>query len=248
VGADEPRERWSLGRASRAALARWVVSIPAWLAVAATNFQDGIDLGAAAPTHGPLPWHWSAFRDPTLFVACAVLLASALPRAGKPVWRLAHARPPRLNWRLDGDEWFDRLQLCTICALATHLFLGGDALPLLGQPGAGPLALVSTVLLLIGKYTLLVLGVSFLRGLSLGITPAEWSRLTLRYNLPISLAALALGHVWRSFGAMSPFWSWLWLGFGPACLVATAAGLLLAARRALAAAREPGPPSLSPWL
>lgn len=248
VGAGQGRQRWALGRALNAALARWVVTLPAWLALAAASFQDGIDLGAATPTRSPLPWHWSAFRDPTLFIACLALLASALPRTGKPAWRLAYARPPRLSWRLDGDEWFDRLQLCTVCALATHLFLGGDTLPLADALEAGPLLIGLSALLLVGKYTLLVLGVSFLRGLCLGITPGEWSRLTLYYAVPISLAALALGHVWRSLGGMSPFWSWVWLGFGPACLAAAALGLVSCARRALAAARQPSPPSLSPWL
>jgi hypothetical protein len=248
VGAGDRSARWSLRRASGAALARWIVTLPAWLAVAATSFQDGIDLGAATPTRGPLPWHWSAFRDPTLFIACLALLATALPRAGKPAWRLAHARPPRLSWRLDGDDWFDRLGLCTVCALATHLFLGGDAQPLWDPANSGPLPLVLSALLLVGKYTLLVLAVSFLRGLCLGVTPVEWSRLTLRYVLPLSLGALALGHVWRSLGVMSPFWSWLWLGFGPACVAAAVLGIALSARRALAAAREPSPPSLSPWL
>jgi len=248
VGAGQGRQRWTLGRALNAALARWVVTLPAWLALAAASFQDGIDLGAATPTRSPLPWHWSAFRDPTLFIACLALLASALPRTGKPSWRLWFARPPRLSWRLDGDEWFDRLQLCTVCALATHLFLGGDTLPLADALEAGPLLIGLSALLLVGKYTLLVLGVSFLRGLCLGITPGEWSRLTLYYAVPISLAALALGHVWRSLGGMSPFWSWVWLGFGPACLAAAALGLVSCARRALAAARQPSPPSLSPWL
>lgn len=248
IGAGEPSQRWSLRRASSAAIARWVVTLPAWLSLAAASFQDGIDVGAATATRGPLPWHWSAFRDPTLFIACLALLASALPRAGRPAWRLTHARPPRLSWRLDGDEWFERLQLCTVCALATHLFLGGDALPLAGQLETSPLLVTLSALLLVAQYTLLVLAVSFLRGLCLGVTPSEWTRLTLRYALPLSLGALALGHFWRSLGAPSPFWSWIWLGFGPACVAATAAGVVLSARRALAAAREPSPPSLSPWL
>jgi hypothetical protein len=248
IGAGGHDQRWSLRRGSSAALSRWVVTLPAWLALVAASFQDGIDVGAATSSRGPLPWHWSAFRDPTLFIACLALLASALPRAGRPLFRLSHARPPRLSWRLDGDEWFERLQLCTVCALATHLFLGGDALPLAGQDDITPLVLALSALLLVAKYTLLVLGVSFLRGLCLGLTPAEWSRLTLRFGLPISLGALALGHIWRSLGAMSPFWSWVWLGFGPACVAATAFGLVVSHRRALCAAREPSPPSLSPWL
>jgi hypothetical protein len=248
IGSGAGNPRWSLRLASSAALSRWIVTLPAWLALAAASFQDGIDVGAVTSSRGPLPWHWSAFRDPTLFIACLALLASALPRAGKPAWRLTFARPPRLSWRLDGDEWFERLQLCTVCALATHLFLGGDALPIAAPEDATPLVLALPAVLLIAKYTLLVLGVSFLRGLCLGLTPAEWSRLTLRFGLPISLAALALGHVWRSLGAMSPFWSWVWLGFGPACVAVTALAIVMSTRRALAAAHDPSPPSLSPWL
>jgi NADH dehydrogenase len=241
------RARWSLGGALLAAAQQWLSALPGALALLATGFESGIELDDVVHAQGPWPWQWNAFQSPGYFLACAALLLGAVPRPGKPVWQLAHARPPRRSWRGDGDGWFDRLYLCSTCALAAALFLGGDALPAaLSSPGWLGATLTAAVLLT--KYTLLVLAVAFVRGLCLNISAAEWSRFALSVCLPVSLVAVAASKAWRVLCGVSPFWGWLAQGFGAASVAALLVGAALLAVRARAAAREPGPASLSPWL
>ncbi len=253
AGGGESRRRWSIQGALAAAWHQCSALLPAGVALLATCLDVGIDLDEVVHSQGAWPWQWNAFRGPGLFIACGTLLLGALPRPGKPAWRLAHARPPRLSWRSDGDGWFDRLYLCSTCAVASLVFFGADALPgaaLPGAtlPGASVLGVVLSVGVLLLKYTLVVLVVSFLRGLCLGISAAQWSAFSWRFALPAALAAVALAQAWRSLGRSSPFWSWVELGFGPASVAVTALALVLVALRVHAASREPGPPSLSPWL
>ena len=240
------RERWSMRRALAAALCQWWVTAPAWLAVLAPCFASGVDLEDLVRAQGPWPWLWNAFENPGLLLACSVLLATTLARPGLPAWRLSHARPPRLNWRSAGDGWFDRLYLCSVSAVATLVFLGGDA-----WPGAGDGALLPAVyaaMLLVVKYTLVVLGVSFLRGLCLGLSPAHWSRLTTRAVLPAALGALLLAHGFRVAAGAWPLWAWVAKGVGPASVAAVVFGALLLCRRLTQSAGATSPPALSPWL
>lgn len=248
AGGGESRRRWSIQAALAAAWYQCSALLPAGVALLATCLDVGIDLDEVVHSQGAWPWQWNAFRGPGLFIACGTLLLGALPRPGKPAWRLAHARPPRLSWRSDGDGWFNRLYLCSTCAVASLVFFGADALPGGARTGASVLPLLLAAGVLLVKYTLVVLVVSFLRGLCLGISAAQWSAFSWRFVLPVSLAAVALAQVWRSLERSSPFWRWLELGFGPAAAAVTALALLLLAFRVHAAAREPGPPSLSPWL
>jgi NADH-quinone oxidoreductase subunit H len=238
---------WSFRRALLAAGQRCVTSAPAWIAGLAPCFENGIELDDAARAQGAWPWTWNAFANPGFSLALLVLLLTCVPRPARP-GRLAHARPSRLSWRQDGDGWFDRAYLCSACALATVLFLGGDALHGVEPASASPWAVLVAAAWVVAKYTLLVLAISFLRGLFLGITPAQWSALSLRYGLPAALVALSLTQLWRFLLASSPFWSWVALGYGPASAAVVAVGLALLLVRSQRAAREPGPPSLSLWL
>jgi hypothetical protein len=246
--AGEPgRARWSIGGALTAAAHQWLSILPSAVALLSVGLPSGIDLDDLARAQGPWPWQWNAFDSPGSLLACSALLLGALPRPGKPIWRLAHARPPRLSWRSDGDGWFDRLYLCSTCALAAELFFGGDAMPnALGGPGWLVLALTASSLL--AKYTVLVFGVSFLRGLCLGLGAAEWCRIGLSVCLPASIVAFAVSEAWRWLALASPFFGWIAHGFAPASVVAVALALVLVVIRAQAAAREPGPAPLSPWL
>jgi len=244
----EARPRWSIAGACAAAFHQWTTLLPAGIALLATGFATGIELDDVARGQGPWPWQWNAFQGPGLSIACAALLLTCLPRPGKPAWRLAHARPPRLTWRSDGEGWFDRLYLCSACALATLLFLGGDALPGVAQGDEGRLVALAAALWLLAKYTALVLGVSFLRGLCAGVSAEQWSRRGARLFVPAALVAFVVAEAWRALGRASPFFGWFELSFAPASLAVVLLALVLVWVRAQGAAREAGPPSLSPWL
>jgi len=246
LGAGEASERWSLRRGLAAAYQQWFTTAPAWLGVLAVYFEGGIALDDAARAQGGWPWLWNAFRNPGLFIACSAVLVTTIPRPGKSMWRLAQARPPRLSWRSDGDGWFDRLYTCSTCALVTALFLGGDALPGGAAAGALGLAICAAVMLL--KYTLVVLAASFVRGLFLGVTPGQWWRIGALRCLPLGLAALVVAPLWRSLVQTSALAGWAARGLAPAGVIAFALGLAFWARRSYAAGRDPGPPSLCPWL
>jgi hypothetical protein len=243
----EGRARWSLAGACAAAFHQWITLLPAGVALLATGLSAGIELDDVARAQGPWPWQWNAFQGPGLALACSALLLTGLARPGKPIWRLAHARPPRVSWRSDGEGWFDRLYLCSACALATSIFFGDDALPGL-EPGAGWLFTLAAAGVLLTKYTVLVLGVSFSRGLCLGVSAEQWSRRGARWFVPAALAVYAVAELWRTLGRSSPFLGWVEQCFAPAQLAAALLGLALVCVRAQAAAREAGPPSLSPWL
>jgi hypothetical protein len=243
----EGRARWSLAGACAAAFHQWTTLLPAGVALLATDLSAGIELDDVARAQGGWPWQWNAFQGPGLALACAALLLTGLARPGKPAWRLAHARPPRVSWRSDGEGWFDRLYLCTACALATSIFFGGGALPGL-QPAAGWLLTLGAAGVLLTKYTVLVLGFSFLRELCLGVSAEQWSRRGAHWFVPAALAVYAIAELWRALGRSSAFFGWIERCFAPACLAAALLGLALACVRVQAAAREAGPPSLSPWL
>lgn len=240
------RERWSLRGALAAALCQWWVTVPAWVAVLAPCFERGVDLEDLMHGQGPWPWAWNAFENPGLLLACSALLATTLARPGSSRERLSHARPSRLSWRGEGDGWFDRLYLCSTSAVATLVFLGGDA-----WPGAGAGALLpaaSAAMLLVVKYTLVVLGVSFLRGLCLGLSPSHYSRLTTRAVLPAAVGALLLAHGFRYLAGASPLWSWVASGVGPASVAVVVGGAVLTSRRLSRSAGAVAAPALSPWL
>ncbi|HTV21634.1 MAG TPA: hypothetical protein VMG12_23255 [Polyangiaceae bacterium] len=243
----EARPRWSLASAFAAAFHQWATLLPAGFALLAMSLSTGSELDDVARGQGAWPWQWNAFRGPGPLIACAALLLTCLPRPGKPAWRLAHARAPRLSWSSDGEGWFDRLYLCSASALATLLFFGGDALPDL-QLGAGWLFTLGAAATLLTKYTSVVLALSFLRGLCAGVSAEQWSRRGARLLVPAALAAFAISEGWRALGRSSPFFGWVEPGFAPACLAVVLLSLALVCLRANAAAREAGPPSLSPWL
>lgn len=245
---DEARRRWSLAGALGAAFLQWVALLPAAIAVVVMAVSMGSDLDEVVRSQGPWPWQWNAFQGLGPLLACGVLLLTCLPRPGRPAWRLVHARPPRLSWRSDGDGWFDRLYLCSTCALATVVFLGGGAWLGADRASATLLTAVGSALVLVTKYTLLVVGISFVRGLCLGVSPEQWSRLGARWFLPASVAALVVALGWRALGRSSAFFAWVERGFAPASLALVVLGLGFAALRARAAAREAAPPSLCPWL
>jgi NADH-quinone oxidoreductase subunit H len=239
------RERWSMRRALGAAFCQWWVTTPAWLAVLAPCFESGVDLEDLVRAQGPWPWEWNAFANPGSLLACSALLATTLPRPGTTAW-LSHAKPPRIGWRGDGDGWFDRLYLCSASAVATLVFLGGDAWP--GARAGDLLPATYAAMLLVVKYTAVVLGVSFVRGLCLGLSTWHYSRLTTRAILPAALGALVLAHGFRVAAGASPLWAWVASGVGPASVVVVVLGAALLCRRLSRSAGESAPPALSPWL
>ncbi len=240
---------WSFRRGIRAGFGQWLVSLPAWVALLAIFFESGIDFEEIVGAQGAAPWRWNAFENPGCFLLFGALLLTALPRPGKSNWRLLSARPPRVPWRGKGDGWLGWLYLCSTCAVATLAFLGGGGI---GQaPGDGGASLIPSLpaaLLLLAKYSALVLAVAFLRALSLGVTTEQWQRVSLRVCLPVSLAAALLAQGWRLLEALPPFWHWLSLGFGPASFGAVLLACAAAAWRASREARRAPPASLSTWL
>lgn len=238
--------RWSLLRGTRAALAQWVIAAPGWVAVLAICSEAGTDFDDIVRAQGAYPWQWNAFTNPGLLVLFVLLLLTALPRLGRPLWRLSRARPARAPTRGRGDNPLDRLYLCAMCAVAAVAFLGGGAWPARDVDVGGAALLPAVVLL--AKYSGSVVVVSFLRRLSFGITSEQWAPLSLRVCLPLALAAAALAYGFRSLDAWSPFWRWIELGFGPlsfALLLVLGALMLW---RALSPLQPPSTTSLSPWL
>ena len=102
--------------------------------------------------------------------------------------------------------------------------------------------------MLLAKYTGLVLVASLLRSLSFGITSEQWAPLSLRVCLPLSLAAAALAHGFRSLDAWSPFWQWVELGFGPLSFAVLVVLAALITWRVFSPLRSPSTSPLSPWL
>jgi NADH-quinone oxidoreductase subunit H len=242
--------RWSLLRGTQAALSQCVTTAPGWVALLSVCFETGVDFDEMVRAQGAAPWRWNAFSNPGLLVLFLLLLLTALPRLGKPAWRLAHARPPRAAWRARGDNLLGWLYVCSMCAVACIAFLGGDAWP--GQTqDASRAALVpslASALVLSAKYTGLVLFVSFLRTLALNVTTRDWAPVSARVCVPLSLAAAGLTYGWRSLDSLAPFWRWLQLGFGPASVAAVLLVFGVLAVRIMLALRQSPPPSLSPWL
>jgi hypothetical protein len=238
--------RWSLLRGVRAALAQWVIAAPGWLAVLAICSETGADFDDIVRAQGAYPWQWNAFANPGLLVLFVLLLLTALPRLGRPLSGLAQARPMRAPPRGRGDNALGRLYLCAMCAVAAVAFMGGGAWPA-QNVGAGSAALVPAVVLLV-KYTGLVLVVSLLRSVSFDITSGQWAPLSLRVCLPLSLAGAALAYGFRSLDAWSPFWRWVELGFGPLSFAVLVVLGALVTWRVFSPLRPPSTSSLSPWL
>jgi hypothetical protein len=242
--------RWSLLRGTQAAFSQCLTTAPGWVALLCVCVETGIDFDEMVRAQGAAPWRWHAFSNPGLSLLFVLLLLTALPRLGKPAWRLAHARPPRGSWRGRGDNLLGWLYVCSMCAVASIAFLGGDAWP--GQAlDASRAALVpslASALVLSAKYTGLVLFVCFLRTLSLNLTTRDWAPVSARICLPLSLAAAGLAYGWRSLELLAPFWQWLRLGFGPASVAAALLVLAALAWRIVLGLRQSPAPSLSPWL
>jgi hypothetical protein len=242
--------RWSLARGVRAALSQAATVAPGWVALLAVCEETGLDADEMVRAQGAAPWHWNAFANPGLSLLFILLLLTALPRLGNPAWRLAHARPPSGSWRGRGDNLLGWTYLCSMCAVASIAFLGGDARS--GQPlDATRGALVTawpSALALSVKYTGLVFGVSLLRTLSLNLTTRDWAPFAARACLPLSLAAAALAHGWRALD-VAPFWHWVQIGFGPVgVLAASVAAMALGWHVSRSSRERSSPPSLSPWL
>lgn len=237
----------SLLRGIAGAWRQCIVVLPGWIALLSTSCDAGIDFDELVARQGALPWSWNAFANPGLSALFIVLLSTALPRASQKSNRLLHARS--LSVRGRGDDLIGWLYLCSTCAIAASAFLGADAWPgmSLGATRAAPTVSLSASVLLLVKYTTLVLLVSFLRRVCSGITTEEWAPIALRICLPISLLGVGLVYAFRAVAALSPFWEWLARSFGPACLLATSVGLLLFAGRIAAAARRSTPVSLTSW-
>ena len=99
------------------------------------------------------------------------------------------------------------------------------------------------------KYTGLCCGATLLGALFERPTLSEWTPLSLRICLPLSLAAAALAGAWRALEGRSDFWRWALSGYGPALLALLALALLALPWQLLASLRRPDPaPGLSPWL
>jgi NADH-quinone oxidoreductase subunit H len=243
-------QSWSLVRGARAALWQSVIAAPAGVAMLAICFETGIDFDGMARAQGALPWQWNAFANPGLLVLFALLLLTALPRLGRPLWGLTQARPPRTA-RARRDNPLGWLYLCSMCAVAAVAFLGGDVVGGNGGASSGLHAgrpSIASALVLLAKYTALVLTVSSLRRISCGVTAQQWGPISLRVCLPLALLGAAATHAFWALDALAPFWQWLELGFGPASFSMVLIVVSLLLRRAAVSMRAAQQPSLSPWL
>lgn len=244
-------QHWSFSRGLRAAFQHSVIVAPGWVALFTIGCETGVDFDDLVRGQGAAPWTWNAFTNPGLTLSFGLLLLTALPRVVRPNLGLEHARPPRPVLRARGDNVLGWVYLCSVCAVAAVAFLGGDAWPqktLAGTPGAA-VAGLPAALLLLAKYTGLLLAVAWLRALCLDVSLEQWGRLSWRVCLPLALFAFALAHGFRSLASLPPFWAWLQQGFGPVCiaLVCLSGGVLVACTKA--AVRQPSSPArLSPWL
>lgn len=238
--------RWALFWGTRAALVQWVIAAPGWVAVLAICSETGADFDDIARAQGAYPWQWNAFANPGLLVLFVLLLLTALPRSGRPSWRLSQARPARTTAQGRGESALGRLYLCAMCAVAAVAFMGGGAWRS-ESVDVGGATLVPAVVLL-AKYTGLVVVVSLLRSVSFGITSEQWAPLSLRVCTPLALVAAALAYGFRSLDAWSPFWQWVELGFGPLSFAVLVVLGALVAWRVLTPVRPPSTSLLSPWL
>ena len=241
---------WSLLRGIRAALLYCFVAAPGWLAVLSTCFETGVDFDDMVQGQGAAPWSWNAFANPGLLVLFVLLLLTALPRFGGSRARLAGARPFDMSWRGRGDSVLGWLYMCAMCAVAAILFLGGDAWP--GELSSPSRTLfvpsLAASLVLVTKYTALVMAVAFLRALSLNVSLEQWGPVSLRICVPLAVLAVGVAYAWRSLDAFSPFWHWLKGGFGPVSVMTTVLGGAVLAWRVSSRWRRASPTALSPWI
>jgi NADH:ubiquinone oxidoreductase subunit H len=242
--------RWSLLKGIRAALLQCVIVAPGCLAVLSTCFETGVDFDDMVRAQGVAPWNWNAFANPGLLVLFVLLLLTALPRFGRSAGHLTGARPLRMSWRGRRDSILGWLYLCSMCAVAAIAFLGGDAW--LGDLSSSSRTLfvpsLASSLVLVTKYTALVVAVAFLRALSLNVTLEQWGPVSLRICLPLAVLAAGVAQAWRSLDALPPFWHWVKAGFGPISVVAALLGGAVLAWRVSSHLRRSSPPALSPWI
>ncbi len=242
--------RWSLLKGMRAALLHCVITAPGWLAVLSTCFETGVDFDDMVRAQGVAPWNWNAFANPGLLVLFVLLLLTALPRFGRSAGHLAGARPLRISWGGRRDSLLGWLYLCSMSAVAAIAFLGGDAWPgeLSSSSRTWFVPSFASSLVLVTKYTALVLAVAFLRALCLNVTVEQWGPVSLRICLPLAALAVGVAHAWRSLDAFPPFWHWVKEGFGPISVVAAVLGGAVLAWRVSSHLRRSSPPALSPWI
>jgi len=243
--------RWSLWLGVRAALQQWLALVPAWIAIIASCFPSGLDVDELVRAQGPLPQHWNAFANPGLTLLFGALLLSALPTHRRSPGGLRHARSGAVFGRHAQSGWLAAIHSCSLCAVAALAFLGGDAWPSAADaagPGASAASLLPSLLLWL-KYTGLCCATTLLGALLERPAQSEWTPLSLRICLPLSLAAAALAGAWRALENRSDFWRWALSGYGPALLALLALALLVLPWQLWANLRRPDPaPGLSPWL
>jgi hypothetical protein len=237
-------------RGLRAAFVASFVSLPAALSLLSVGFERGLDVDALAAVQGPLPWQWTALSNPGFGLAFLLLLATALPDPLPRRGLLSHADTPLSLRGVLPVGPLEQLRVCSLCAIAVPTFLGGDALPelLSGTGGTSLEPAVCAVVLLI-KYLAVALSVLALRAACAPPTAAQWSGVTARVLLPLSLAAGLCAHFWPLLAQGGPLLAWIEAGFGP---VAAAALVGLLAAVVAWQWRTPDPSGaeggLSPWL
>jgi hypothetical protein len=240
------RGGWSFVGGLGAVVQQCLVVAPAWVALLTIVGDSNVDFAGPSAARGHVPWAWNAFSNPGLSLSFVLLLATALPRASRPSSKLRRAATVAVMGRSGADDLFGWLYTCSTCAVAASAFLGGGSWPGFALGAAQHASLLGALALLV-KYTALVLLVLMLRRLCSGITSDEWSGISLRICLPLSVLAVAVAHAFRWLRTVSPFWDWLGGGFGPALMLALAASVGVLAWRAAAGAARPAAASFAPW-
>jgi hypothetical protein len=250
-GGRRARVHWSLRQGMRVALCELCVALPALIALGVALFEPGVDFVRVLGHQGGLPWEWRGFESPALLLLMVMFLLTALPEGQQRsvLVRAGFSRGLRLGVRADSlPGW---LHLCSVAALASVIFLGGDRLPpaLAELLGSGPLVRVVAASVVLLKTSALIALVCLVRAAAYPLTGEQWASVTLRSCLPLALGLAGLQEFWQRAGVATDSLRWLDRGFGPAALSASLLLLIgVGLRVAKGWGRRHAPSPVSPWL
>jgi NADH-quinone oxidoreductase subunit H len=210
TGGASASEPWTLFRGLRAAGRILLQELPAIVAIVGVVLLTGSlrleDIVAAQGGQGGslldaggLPWHWFVFRNPATFVLFLAYVTAMVSAEGRAAPALPEAEGQTAKGAKIGTrgllfafgEW---AHVFVASGVASALFLGGWQIP--GVPGAvqeetAALKIVGALVFLLKSWAL-VLFVVWLRWALPRLHGAARTRLTLRWFVPLALAAFAL--------------------------------------------------------